>query len=443
MNEDSKTVLLVAFDFPPRRTSGIYRPAGLTKYLVRLGWRPTVLTVRPRDTELQDPVLLERIPPQVEIVRTRWLNLMAWEDSTATAFRRAGALNPQAKAAPSSKLDRQLRWLAESVRSWFYFPDDTIGWVPFGLAKAIRLAYRHRFDLVYTTSPPRSSLVIGLLLKFLLRTPWVAEFRDPWYPPRRRMRAAAERWLLRRIGQRADAIVVMTLGHANELSALGIPTSKLQVVPNGFDEEDFHAQGAAARNCFLAEGFTNLMHLGTVYPNCSGKFFDALKELVQECPAIAQKVRVNIIGYPDEVVQRYTSDEVLGPVLRMHGFIDHSHSIEIMRSSDCLLLFWANPDFARLAVAGKSYEYLRAGPPIFAITHDGPMKALIEGAGAGWVAHPEDTASIKKILRRVIIEDRGSQPINSARTQFVSQFGYDQLAGRMADIFERALSHGG
>jgi hypothetical protein len=436
-------VLLIAFDFPPRRTSGIYRPAGLTKYLVRLGWEPTVLTVRVGAGELQDPLLLERVPPQVNVVRTRWLNLVAWEDSTATAFRRTGAFSPQANTTRSPKLDRCLRWLADTVRSCLYFPDHTIGWVPFGLAKAIRLAYRQRFDAIYTTSPPRSSLVIGLFLRFLLRTPWVAEFRDPWYPPRRRVRALAERWLLRLIGRKADAVVVMTPGHANEFHALGIPTRKLNVVSNGFDGEDFDSHRTAAGNGFLAPGYANLTHLGTVYPNCSGKFFEALKELVHECPAWARKIRVNIIGYPDEVVERYAGDEVLQPLLTMHGFIDHSRSIEVMRSSDCLLLFWANPDFARLAVAGKTYEYLRAGPPILAVTLDGPMKTLIETGRAGWVVHPEDMAGMKRILRSAFMDGHSLQPTDPAKMTFVAQFGYDQLARKMADIFERVANHGG
>jgi glycosyltransferase involved in cell wall biosynthesis len=436
-------VLLVAFDFPPRRTSGIYRPAGLIKYLVRLGWKPTVLTIRAGNAELQDPVLLERVPPQVNVVRTRWLNLMAWEDSTAAAVRRAGALSPQVNTSQRPNLDRYLRWLADFVRSCLYFPDQTIGWVPFGLAKAIRLAHRHRFDAIYTTSPPRSSLLIGLFLKLMFRTPWVAEFRDPWYPPDRPVRRLAEKWLLRLIGLKADAVVVVTSGHAQEFSSLEVPAKKIHVVPNGFDEEDFNSFRNAAGNGFLAPGYTNLTHLGTVYPNCSGKFFEALKELVHECPAMAQRIRVNIIGYPDEVVQRYTSDEVLQPLLRMHGFIDHNRSIEVMRSSDCLLLFWAKPDFARLAVAGKTYEYLRAGPPILAVTYDGPMKTLIETGRAGWVVHPEDTAGMKRILRSVVMDGHSSQPIDPAKTKFVTQFRYDQLAGQMAAIFERVSNHGG
>jgi glycosyltransferase involved in cell wall biosynthesis len=440
-----KRLLLIAFDFPPRRTSGVYRPSALTKYLSRSGWMPTVLTVQVRKTDLQDPVLLKRVPPQVEVVRTKYLDVTRWEKPSAGAVRNLGGLSPQVSGNHASSLDRYLRSTGAFIRSCVYFPDETVGWMPFGLAKAIQLIRRQRFDAIYTTSPPRSSLVIGLVLKFLFGLPWVAEFRDPWYPPQRRIRRWMEKQLLRLIGRKADAVVVVTSGHAKELesSGLGVPAEKINVVPNGFDEEDFESQLVPAHSNLLPPGYIHLTHLGTVYSNCSGKFFEALKELASECPAIKEKVRVNVIGYPDEVVQRYATEESLRSFVTLHGFIDHNHSLDVIRSSDCLLLFWGNQDFAREAVAGKTYEYLRTGRPIFAITYDGPMKGLIEGASAGWVAHPEDIVGMKQILSQIILRNGNRQAPDPARPELVAQFRYDKLADKMRAIFERVTNDAG
>jgi glycosyltransferase involved in cell wall biosynthesis len=283
-----------------------------------------------------------------------------------------------------------------------------------------------------------------LLLKLLFRIPWVAEFRDPWYPPERTLRAWMERRLLRSIGRNADAIVVVTSGHAEALqsSGLGVPAEKIIVIPNGFDEEDFAAEPVEPRSALLPPGYFHLTHLGTVYPNCSGKFFEALKELAAECPGLREKARVNVIGYPDHAVQRYAAEEPLRSFVTLRGFISHNQSLDVIRASNCLLLFWANRDYAREAVAGKTYEYLRTGRPIFAITYDGPMKALIEGARAGWVAHPDDVAGMKRILRQILSTGGNGQAPDPTRAEFVAQFRYERLASKVVTVFERVADHG-
>jgi glycosyltransferase involved in cell wall biosynthesis len=432
-----KKCLLVAFDFPPRRTSGIYRPTGLTKYLVQFGWEPTVLTARARKGELQDPTLLERIPPTVRTVRTRYLDFTRWEEPTARVARGTGTLRSQANRSQRPGLDRVLRRLGAFARSCLYFPDDTVGWIPFGLAKAIWLKQKDSFDLVYSSSPPRSSLIISLLLKMLLRVCWVAEFRDPWFLAERPIRRRIERWLIGLILRKADAIVVVTANHARELSdSYGIPGQKIVVIPNGFDEEDFPSDHNVASSDLLAPGYIHLTHFGTVYPNCSGAFFQALEEIVTDCPEMKERIRVNIIGYPDEVVRRHAADKTLADIVHVYGFMPHRQAIRAMYSSDCLLLFYANSDFSRLAVAGKTYEYLRVGRPILAITREGGMKRLIEEGKAGWVAHPEDAQAIKRALLTVLQDGRSSRPNDPAREEFVAQFRYDRLAGRLAGVFD-------
>src|SRR5205085_1064271 len=116
-------------------------------------------------SDVEDPTLLERIPSAVHIVRTGYLDLTRWEESTARVARGARALQPSAHAPvlPFKQpriLHRTLRRLGELLRSCLYFPDETVGWVPFGVAKAIALHRIHPFDVIYTSSPPRASLVI-------------------------------------------------------------------------------------------------------------------------------------------------------------------------------------------------------------------------------------------------------------------------------------------
>src|SRR5713226_4027359 len=103
-----KRVLVVSFDFPPCRTSAVYRMTGLAKYLPQFGWQPTVLTIRRAEGD-QEPELLERLPPQVHVVRTRYLRISGWENSTAGAVRGLGALRSALTDTWQSRFDRYLR----------------------------------------------------------------------------------------------------------------------------------------------------------------------------------------------------------------------------------------------------------------------------------------------------------------------------------------------
>jgi glycosyltransferase involved in cell wall biosynthesis len=435
-------VLTVAFDFPPRCASGVYRPTGLVKYLARLGWELTVLTVRASKGEVGDPTLLAKVPPQVKVVQTSYLSLAGWEDSAAKGLRFAGALQPAGRPSRSSVFNRALRRAASFVRSCMYFPDVFAGWIPFAVSKAIRLNRRHHFDVVYTTSPPRTSLAVGLILKTLLRIPWVAEFRDPWYPAESHFRQAMDRRLLRLILRIADSLVVVTEGFEQELARFYPQwANKLTLIRNGYDEEDF-ANSEGPPCTILPSGYLHMTHLGTIYPGHSGNFFPALAALLEENPELQRVVRVNIIGFPDGAVKEFAADPTLNGIVHLRDFVHHDDALKFIVASDYLLIFLGDREFSRLAVSGKFYEYLRGGRPILALAYDGDLKRLIETSGAGWVVDPEDTAAIKRILRTILQNDKNVGISSPVSPEFVEQFRYDRLARKVAEVLNSTVSHG-
>ena len=450
----SKRVLVIAYDFPPRRTSGVYRATHLTKYLNELGWRPTVLTVAARPGDLEDRTLLCDFPAQIPVERAGDLNISGWENKAAVGIRAAGGLQSHYQDAHQPVWDRWVRAAGHFVRSTFYFPDDTVGWVPQALAKAIELHLRHRFDLIYTTSPPRSAPVVGLLLKTVLGIPWVAEFRDPWYPPSRPWRRRFERRLLLRILKKADRVVVISKGHAEKLETeFGVPAGKAVVVSNGFEESDFASARASrvqdgnlpaqAGKCdFLSPAHFHLSHFGTVYPGFSGRFFDALREVLEECPDWKNQIRVNVIGFPDDTVRQVVADGGLGGTVRIFDFVKHDVAIEAMRSSDVLLVFLGGREIARLSGVGKIYDYLRVGRPVLAVAYEGGTAELVREGQAGWVVNPDDTAAIKAVLRTIVQNGRSGNLPRPANPEFVAQFRYDRLAGKMAEVLNSVVSDG-
>jgi glycosyltransferase involved in cell wall biosynthesis len=219
-----------------------------------------------------------------------------------------------------------------------------------------------------------------------------------------------------------------------------VADGKVTVIDNGFDEDDFTSNQASG-SFPLPSGFFHLSHFGTIYSGFSGSFFPALAQLLRDRPDWRERLRVNIFGFPDETVRRYSESSELNGVIHLHGFLKHSAALEAMRASDCLLLFLANPEMARLAVSGKTYEYLRAGRPILAVAYEGGVKRLIEEGQAGWVVHPEDTQTMKQVLQILLGEGQEKQNYQPIRPDFVAQFRYDRLAGSLASVLDKVVSH--
>ena len=437
----SGRVLLISYDFPPNRTSAVYRMTGLTRSLPQYGWQPTVLTVRNPDLA-QEPQLLEKLPPDIEIVRTGLLHINGFENKTAGAIQSLGGLQQSGAPSRPRRFDRYLRSFAELVRSTLYFPDETAGWIPYALSKALQLHRQKPFDVVYTTTPPRSAPVVGLLLKLICGIPLVTEFMDPWYPPARPIRRKSEDWLQALLLRKSDRVVVMVEQHGEEFRrSHNVPTEKLVVVRNGFFEEDFTSIEGVEPNC-LDPAYFHISHFGTIYPGNEGNFFLALTELIKESPELKKQIRLHLVGFPCEDVLRYAREGELKEMIQVHGFLPKREDIlQMMRGSDCLLLCWGRPEFSRLAVAGKTYDYLRSGRPILAVTGEGGIKELVQQGEAGWIAPPNDTEGIKRVLRQVFSDLQKKRLNGPPRPEYVAQFRWDRLAEPLAQAFEEAAAH--
>jgi glycosyltransferase involved in cell wall biosynthesis len=460
----AKKILLIAFDFPPRRTSGVYRPVALVRHLVELGWQATVLTITDEGADVRDKGLLEKIPPQVRIVRTPYLRINAWENAAAKAARFSGASRAdhgparRADVAPParpSRLHLFLAAVARSVRALLYFPDEFVGWVPWGLAAGIDLCFGERFDVVYTTSPPRSTPLIGLFLKLFLGVTWVAESRDPWLIPieldgtqagakntfSARIRQAWARWVDKLLIRNANMVITVTRGYAADLqSRYRAAESKIVCVSNGFDEEDFAAQGDRITG-LLEPDVVHLSHIGSIYSQGSGNFFPALAELACEEPEVRRRLRINIIGYADQEVLKYAEGKDLRDMIHVRRFVQHDEALRVMAASHCLLIFYANTFYSRFCVPGKLYEYLRVGRPVLAVTFPGEVQELVERSGAGWAVHPNDVSGIKEALRSLLAKGTHQPSFPSPDADYVAQFSYARLTAQLGFALESVIAH--
>src|SRR5262245_10374690 len=224
MGARSPRVLLIAHGFPPAGGSGSNRALAFARYLPMYGWAPIVVTPEARVAANRDEALLAEVPRHVRVLRTRS------REATPTVARPAAETSV---ATRPSALRRQLGHLKR-------FPDAHAGWLPF----AVRAALREDFDVIYSSSGPFTSHLVGLAVHRRTKKPWVAELRDGWYewnravfPDYPRWRGAAEQRLESVVMRNADRVVLVTerMARAFRHQYADLPEAHFAVVSNGFD----------------------------------------------------------------------------------------------------------------------------------------------------------------------------------------------------------------
>jgi len=375
-NLDAKpVVLMVAYHFPPQTgSSGLLRTLKFSRYLPDFGWQPVVVTAHPRAYESTDPRGEKSLPDNLPVIHA-----FALDTKKHLSFRGA---YPDLLALP----DRWVAWV--------------LGGVPAGLL-AIR---KYRAEILFTTFPICTAVLIGLILHRLTGKPWVVDLRDSMtedgYPRDPRMRRIW-RWIERH-AVRCAARVIFTTPSTRRMYLErypDLPAEKCLVISNGYDEEDFTAL-SLRQNAPEAENPLRLLHTGTLYPEEPDPrpFFRAVSRLKSEGRIGKDNLQIAFRAPGSENLYRGMLDEMdIADIVQLQPHILYRQSLQECADADALLLFQAaNCDHQ---IPAKAYEYLRVQRPVFALTtQTGDTAALLNETGGATIV---DLASADDIYREL------------------------------------------
>jgi len=368
-----KKVLIVAYHFPPQaESSGYLRSLKFCRYLPEEGWQPRVVTVHPRAYERTNPSQLNEIPASTQVDR-----VFALDTQRHLSFR---GRYPRALALPD-------RWV-----SW------CLGAIPAGY-RAIR---REKCDVILTTFPIASAVLIGWILHRLTGIPWVADFRDsmtePDYP-RERSTWRVYRWLEQRTVRDA-ASLIFTASSAVRMYLERYPDlspNRCTLILNGYDEEDFRDLLSSAT---VPSRPFRLVHMGLLYPieRDPKPFFRAVSQLQRDGKIDAARVRIELraSGY----------ESAYGPMIQAEGIenlvhllppVPYREALQDSANAEGLLLFQAA--CCDHQIPAKVFEYLRLAKPILALTsHTGDTAALLRHTGGATIVDSADWQAIYREL---------------------------------------------
>jgi glycosyltransferase involved in cell wall biosynthesis len=416
---DVRTVLLISPYFPPMSVVGAKRPLHLVRHLPHHGWSPVVLAGDPA-SENVDPSLIEAIPSSVPVSYGYGLPLRAQVAGPAGRPREdprplfgwdLGYLNP---------LDS-------------YWPKRRAG-----LREARRLAAQHRVSAVVVCANPWSPLLVGAALARSEGLPFVADLRDPWSLQTAKMalRPPVTRWMVGWLEERvfrAARMVVLNTEDCRDAYIAAyrgrIPAGRFTCIRNAYDLGLFDDVTPERPGRFTVLHFGHFRRLVPAEPLLRGFARFVTRESVAP-----DRAALRLVGTVRE------EDRLLAVSLGLEAYLDirppvpYRDGLAQLRGADVLALVTVGG--MALTVPAKLYDYMGARRPILAVTDQPEPARLVETAGAGLAAPPDDADRIADAILRLWTRckrpDRGELPAEA-----VQQFGAEEQSRRLAAVLDQ------
>ena len=323
------------------------------------------------------------------------------------------------------------------------FPDRDCGWILGGYRLGKKVAREKGCRLLFATSPPHSTLVVGYLLKKKFDIPLVSDLHDPWIGnPYRESRSS----LFSHLSERLHAHILGETDHVRAntealkdhlVTLLPACNKKITVGTCGFPELIGKCDGQLE----LGNGniFT-ILHAGSLYGRRSPrKFLLALRRLAENGTFTSGGVRVRFFGpvtVPDKEFRDLLSDGFLASMVET-GSLQREACLREMCSANLLVTFQQG---TRLQVPAKIFEYLSIGRPMLTIADEGGATwEMIKREGFGECV-TDDEVAIAEILSRAYAhrsEQSGQRHYPNAE-----KYSFREIATRL-DVILTGLIGGG
>jgi glycosyltransferase involved in cell wall biosynthesis len=409
----SKTVLAIAYYFPPLGMGGVQRMAKLVKYLPQFGYDVLVLTVRPIRYPAHDATLLDELPSSVKVFR-----------SGSSDPARIARLVPLPLRAAS-----RFKTIAKEKSSRFW-PDSKIGWKRPALRLAAKLIADHNVNVMVSSSPPITAHLVAMDIKSRFGIPWVADFRDPWEsrPPddvyRKKLLVEKSHRLLQRIVDMADEVTSI-----NDSISKGLSPSAATIM-GGYDPDDFK---------FLPEDIRNdiftLCYMGTVGPlNPIRPFFEAGHIACEHDTEFKNKVRYRIIGANNkEQLESLGESYDLREKLEVIDYLPHRDALQKAVSAAVSLI--SVPAAYPGILTGKIFDYLALPAPILAyVPPGGEIEKLIDTCRGGICV---DYGQPRELSKAMIHLFNDHQKGLRWEKKNISEYTRQEIARKFAGIFDK------
>jgi glycosyltransferase involved in cell wall biosynthesis len=171
---------------------------------------------------------------------------------------------------------------------------------------------------------------------------------------------------------------------------------KSYVISNGYDNDDFLNLN---KSLLIDTNNINISYIGTMFgPQANHKLIEGINTFSKKLNSNSP-IKFNFIGeFEFKILQAINANNLI----RLINKISHSEALNLMFTSQILILVLPNDFEGKIAYSGKFFEYIKIGKPILGIVPDGEVAEIIKKYNLGEIANPDDIIEIKNKINKII-----------------------------------------
>lgn len=375
-NNIMKNVLLITNHFYPNNVIATQRSAKFAKYLHQYGWNPYVLCTKwiPQNCSTFDPQMIS------DFKKANIIKALPYHQPPNGSILKLVLYKISLLGMPNV-----LWWKMIARMQKYSHPEkQPIEFYKGAILSIPEILRKYNIDAIWATSPPAAPMVVADFIKRKYNIPWIADFRDisdqKTLMNDERLRS---QFIKREIEvlKSSSAMVTVSNPLANVLEKRH--DKSVQIIPNGFDHEDYQSE------IKVNNEFFNIVYTGNLpYPHRDPTLlFQALENLIQDKKIESSTIYISFYGVEAKLIKSLAEKfEYLKNSIHPFSYVSYSQSIKIQKGA--LILLHLSHKNEKGILTGKLFEYFGARRPILSVPGDNDgVDELIRITKAGAACH--------------------------------------------------------